>query len=74
MRGGGAQDDVVGAEAEGRRKIVGDIYLRFLRRDCRASECTGWVSQLASGKTEVDVGVGLVHVGILPVLLAHANT
>lgn len=48
------------AESEGRRKIVGDIYLRFLRRDCTSGECTNGVKQLAAGKTEVDVGVGLV--------------
>ena len=48
------------AEPEGRRKIVGDIYLRFLRRDPTTAEATGWVDKLASGKTEVDVGIGLV--------------
>lgn len=48
------------AEPEGRRKIVGDIFLRFLRRDCTVTECMSWVNQLAAGKTEVDVGVGLV--------------
>lgn len=48
------------AEPEGRRKIVGDIYLRFLRRDPTTAEANGWVNQLAAGKTEVDVGIGLV--------------
>ena len=48
------------AEPEGRRKIIGDIYLRFLRRNPSTSEATGWVNQLAGGKTEVDVGIGLV--------------
>lgn len=48
------------AEAEGKRKIVGDIYLRFLRREPTTAEATGWVNQIAAGKTEVDVGIGLV--------------
>ena len=48
------------AEPEGRRKIIGDIYLRFLRRDPTANEANGWVSQLAANKTEVDVGIALV--------------
>ncbi len=48
------------AEPEGRRKIVGDIFLRFLRREPTTTEANGWVSQLAAGKTEVDVGIGLV--------------
>lgn len=48
------------AEPEGRRKIVGDIYLRFLRRDPTTSEANGWVTQLSKGKTEVDVGIALV--------------
>jgi hypothetical protein len=48
------------AQPEGRRKIVGDIYLRFLRRDPTTAEAAGWVDQLAAGKTEVDVGIGLV--------------
>ena len=48
------------AEPEGRRKIIGDIYLRFLRREPSTNEANGWVAQLAAGKTEVDVGIGLV--------------
>jgi titin len=48
------------AEAEGKRKIVGDIYLRFLRREPTTAEATGWVNKIAAGKTEVDVGIGLV--------------
>jgi hypothetical protein len=48
------------AEPEGRRKIIGDIYLRFLRREPTTTEANGWVNQLAAGKTEVDVGIGLV--------------
>ncbi len=47
-------------EPEGRRKIIGDIYLRFLRREPTTNEANSWVTQLAAGKTEVDVGVGLV--------------
>ena len=48
------------AEPEGRRKIVGDIYLRFLRRNPTTAEANNWVTQLSKGKTEVDVGIGLV--------------
>ena len=48
------------AEPEGRRKIVGDIYLRFLRRDPTTAQANDWVAKLAAGKTEVDVGIGLV--------------
>jgi hypothetical protein len=46
--------------AEGRIKIVGDIYLRFLRRVPTTSEANSWVTKIKAGKTEIDVGISLV--------------
>ncbi|WP_426573525.1 DUF4214 domain-containing protein [Aquihabitans sp. McL0605] len=47
------------SEPEGRRKVVSDIYLRFLRHEATTAQANDWVAQLAKGKTEVDVGIGV---------------
>ncbi len=47
-------------QPEGRRKIVGDVFLRFLRRDASPTEATTWVAKLGGGATEVDLGIALV--------------
>ena len=47
------------AEAEGRRKIVGDLYVRFLRREPTMTEATSWVQKTSAGTTEVDIAIAL---------------
>ena len=45
---------------EGRRRVIDDIFLRFVRRYPPQSESTPWVGQLKAGKTEVDVMVAII--------------
>ncbi len=46
--------------SEGRRKVIGDLFLRFVRRFPSTNEANGWVDKIKAGKTEIDVGIALV--------------
>ncbi|HEY4376883.1 MAG TPA: DUF4214 domain-containing protein, partial [Acidimicrobiales bacterium] len=46
--------------AEGRTKVIGDVYLRFLRRIPGTSEAQFWVDQFKAGKSEIDIGISIV--------------